>query len=53
MNSTKNICNESDKMKTPSNLQDLLVGVEKDIKEINKNIESLDKLNLTQDNLFI
>ena len=53
MNSTKNICNESDKMKTPSNLQDLLAGVEKDIKEINKNIESLDKLNLTQDNFFI
>ena len=47
MKSRRNICTASDKMKTPSNLQNFLVCVEKDIKEINKNIGVLDKMNLT------
>lgn len=53
MDSTKNICNEPDKMKTPSKLKDLLTGVKKDIHKMSRDIGGLSKLTLAQDTYFL
>ena len=47
--SMKCTCSESDKVKTPSNLQDLQVSVKKDMKRTNHDIGVSDNLRLTQE----
>lgn len=53
MDSTKNICNEPDKMKTLSKLKDLLTDVQKDIHKMSRDIGGLSKLTLAQDTFFL